>query len=50
MERFGARWDGGNMWLKAVDDSMSGSRTGEDAAETADGGSESGLGRILDDS
>ena len=38
------------MWLKAVDDSMSGSRTGEDAAETADEGSESGLGRILDDS
>ena len=38
------------MWLKAVDDPMSGSRTGEDAAETADGGPESGLGRILDDS
>ena len=38
MERFGARWGRGNMWLKAVDDPMSGSGTGEDAAKTADEG------------
>ena len=38
------------MWLEAVDDPMSGSRTGEDTVETADGGPESGLSRILDDS